>query len=121
MLRLIFALLLLLHGAIHLMGFVKAFKYAEVSQLGADISRPAGIGWLSAALLLGGSAVLFILKKDIWWLPAAVGLLVSQVMIFSAWKEAKFGAVANLIMLVGALPAYGAWRFNAMIRSELTA
>lgn len=121
MLRLIFALLLLLHGAIHLMGFVKAFKYAEVSQLGADISRPAGIGWLSAALLLGGSAVLFILKKDVWWLPAAVGLLVSQVMIFSAWKEAKFGAVANLIMLVGALPAYGAWRFNAMIRSELTA
>lgn len=121
MLRLTFVFLLLLHGIIHLMGFAKAFKYAEVSQLGAGISKPAGIGWLASALLLVSAAVLFLLKKDIWWLPAAIGVVLSQIMIFSAWKDAKFGAIANLIVLIGALPAFGAWQFKAMIRSELAA
>ena len=44
--------LLVIHGLIHLLGFVKAFDLAQPAQLQAPISRPLGILWLSAALLL---------------------------------------------------------------------
>ncbi len=44
--------LLVVHGLIHLLGFVKAFELAQVSQLQATITRPVGVLWLVAALLL---------------------------------------------------------------------
>lgn len=63
MLRFLFAFILLIHGLIHLMGFTKAFKFAEVSQLHTDISKPAGLGWQAATLLFVVSTALFLLKK----------------------------------------------------------
>ena len=41
--------LLTLHGLIHLMGFAKAFGYAELPQLMQPISREWGVVWLLAA------------------------------------------------------------------------
>jgi hypothetical protein len=38
--------LLLLHGLIHLMGFAKAFGYAELPQLTQPIPREWGLVWL---------------------------------------------------------------------------
>ena len=48
MLRYFFAFVMLAHGLIHLMGFTKAFGFADIEQLTQDISRPAGLFWLSA-------------------------------------------------------------------------
>lgn len=121
MLRFLFAFILLIHGLIHLMGFTKAFKFAEVSQLHTDISKPAGLGWLAATLLFVVSTALFLLKKDLWWAPAALGIAVSQILIFGAWQDAKFGTIANLIALIGVLPGLGNWQFQSMLRSELAA
>ena len=45
--RLLFALLLVVHGLIHAMGFAKAFGLAELSQLTREISRPLGVLWLT--------------------------------------------------------------------------
>jgi hypothetical protein len=49
----IIAALLVVHGLIHVLGFVKALDLAQPPQLQAAISRPMGILWLGAALLLG--------------------------------------------------------------------
>lgn len=119
--RLLFALILLIHGLIHLMGFAKAFKMADVPQLSGHFTKPAGMAWLAAALLFSVSVVLFLLKKDSWWMLAAAAVLLSQVLIFTQWRDAKFGTIANLIALVGIVLAFGSWSFNAMVKKELAA
>lgn len=121
MLRIFFLFILLLHGLIHLMGFAKAFKYVEISQLTSHISKTAGVLWLSAALLFIASAVLFFLKKETWWMIGIPAVLLSQMLIFSQWHDAKFGTIANVIALLGIVPAFGLWNFNAMVRNELEA
>ena len=40
--RIVFLTLMVIHGLIHLLGFVKGFGLAPVSQLSAPISRPVG-------------------------------------------------------------------------------
>ena len=41
-------------------------------------------------------------------------------LVISQWNDAKFGTIANVIVLVGAVLAYGQWRFNAMTNKELS-
>lgn len=67
MLKIIFATLVLLHGLIHLMGFAKAFKLAQISQLVQPISKPFGAIWGVAAVLFLVAAVLIFIKKESWW------------------------------------------------------
>ena len=46
-----FAILLVLHASIHLLGVAKAFGWADLSQLTHAISHTQGALWLSSALL----------------------------------------------------------------------
>ena len=69
--RIFFFLLLTIHALIHLLGFVKAFRLAEVGQLTQSISKPAGAAWLATSILLLLGAILFLLKIEYWWLAAA--------------------------------------------------
>ncbi len=109
--RYLFAFLLLIHGLIHLMGFVKAFKLAEISQLTQSISRTAGFFWLFAAVLFITSMVLFLLQKETWWMLAAPAILISQGLIFSSWHDARFGTIANVIALLGLILAFSTWSY----------
>jgi NADH-quinone oxidoreductase subunit A len=96
--------LLLIHGAIHLMGFAKAFGFAALPRLSRPISRGMGIMWLVAALLFLVTAVLFGAGARVWWPAGLAAVLLSQAVIFSAWSDAKFGTIANLLI---ALAVYG--------------
>lgn len=118
MLRFIFALIVLLHGAIHLMGFAKAYGFGVFPQLSKEISKPAGAMWLVSALMMLATGALFLLKKDWWWLGLAAALL-SQYLIVMVWQDAKFGTLANLILLVAALLAYTGWRFENRYRQDV--
>ena len=51
-----FAILLLLHGLIHLLGASKAFGWAELPHLTQPISPARGMLWLASALLFAGTA-----------------------------------------------------------------
>lgn len=95
----LFAGLLLIHGLIHLMGFAKAFGYAELPQLTQPISRVQGIIWLAAAaLFLAALAALFVSPRQWWWI-GVIALLVSQAAIIPSWADAKFGTLANVLVL----------------------
>ena len=100
------------HGLIHLMGFAKAFHYGQITQLTKDISKPAGAIWLLAALMFIACAGLMLLKKE-WWLLGLVAVLLSQALIFMAWQDSKYGSIANAIVLVATILAFGAWRFTS--------
>jgi hypothetical protein len=103
--RILLFVLIVVHGLIHLLGFVKAFKLAPVSQLTQDISRAAGLLWLLGAALFVIAGVLFLLKTESWWILAALAVVVSQALIIASWSDAKFGTLANVIVVLALVPA----------------
>jgi len=63
--RITFAVLLVLHGAIHLLGFVKGFGLAEVAALKLPIGATTGVFWLLAALGFAASAAM-LFAASVW-------------------------------------------------------
>ncbi len=100
MLRLAFAALLALHGAIHLLGFVKGYGLSEVAALKRPIGRVAGALWLLAAAGFLAASALLLASSGRWWLAGLPALLLSQALIVGAWSDARFGTVANAIVAI---------------------
>lgn len=98
-----FVLFLLVHGLIHLMGFAKAFGYAQLPELTVPISRTQGVGWLVAAMLFVAAAGLVVTRPRAWWVVAGAAVLVSATVIMPSWRDAKFGMAANAVALVGVM------------------
>jgi len=121
MLKTIFTFIIILHGLIHLMGFVKAFGYMDISALTRDISKPMGTIWLLAAVLLVITALLFIWKNDTWVYFGLGSVFVSQAMIFSSWQDAKFGTIVNVLMLIVIFFGFFHLNFKNKYKSEVTA
>lgn len=103
MIRTLFTAVVVMHGLIHLLGFFKAFGHAELPQLTQPISRPRGLLWLAAALLLLTTAATIASLPRGWWILGGLALIASQVAIASSWRDAKFGTIANMLLLVGVL------------------
>jgi hypothetical protein len=119
--KLLIIIIIAVHGLIHLMGFAKAFGFAEIKDLTLDISRSSGLMWLLAAVLFVAAAVAVILNRQWWWMISIPALLLSQVLVIMYWHDAKFGTVANVIVLAAAALAYGNWHFDSMAQKELAA
>lgn len=98
--RIAFAILIGIHGLIHLLGPAKAFGWAEVRQLRTPISPLGGALWLAAAILLVGAAIGFALGANWWWWLGLPGIALSQVLITQSWSDAKFGTIANLVIAI---------------------
>jgi prepilin signal peptidase PulO-like enzyme (type II secretory pathway) len=97
----VFAIVLVVHGLIHVLGFVKAFGLAELRQLTQPVSPSLGALWLLAALLfLAAAAALFVWPRG-WWAIGACAIVVSMFLVVPSWTDAKFGALANLVALIG--------------------
>ncbi len=101
--RWVFFGLIAVHGLIHLMGFAKAFGLAELPQLTQYISKGLGMAWLAAGLALLAAAVLLLVTPSSWWVVGFGAVLLSQIVIISSWSDAKFGTVANVIVLAGVI------------------
>jgi hypothetical protein len=96
----VFAILIFIHGAIHLLGFGKAFQLADVSQLTQPVSRPAGMLWLLTAVLFLVSVCFLVLNIHSWWSVAGIAVILSQLLIIQSWADAKSGSIANTIILL---------------------
>ncbi|MGI6225406.1 MAG: DUF6544 family protein [Peptococcales bacterium] len=118
MLKGLFIFIVGMHGLIHLMGFIKAFQLAKISQLTQDISRLAGFLWLLGTFLFLSTALVFLLKKDWWWAPGLLAVILSQILIIMHWQDAKFGTIANLIVLIPVIIGFAFWNFNLQINDE---
>ena len=99
--RLTFAIVLGVHGLIHLLGFAKAVGFAELPQLTRPIPPVMGLIWLVAGLLFLLTAGALSVWPRWWWAIGAGAIAVSMVAIVPSWVDAKFGALANVIALVG--------------------
>ena len=106
MLKAVFVFIVAVHGLIHLMGFAKAYKLAELSQLTQDIPRSSGILWLLAAVLFFISLGLMLMKVQMWWLFGGAAALLSQLLIVMSWRDAKYGTLPNVIILIPVIIAF---------------
>jgi hypothetical protein len=104
--KLAFTILLVVHGLIHAMGFLKAFGLARLPQLALPISRPLGALWLVAGMATLGTAVALYAWPRGWWLVGAAAVVFSQVATVPSWADAKFGTAANALVLLAV-----AWGF----------
>ncbi len=91
--------LVTLHGLIHLIGFVKAFKPGMVKRFKQPISKVDGLLWLTACILFLVSALLLVVQSEHWWMPAAAATFVSQYLVILIWPDAKFGTLGNAMLL----------------------
>jgi Family of unknown function (DUF6544) len=95
----VFAIVLVVHGLIHVLGFAKAFGLADLPQLTQPISPFLGAVWLLAALLfLAAAAALFVWPRG-WWAIGACGIVISMFIIVPSWTDAKFGTFGNLALI----------------------
>jgi hypothetical protein len=117
MIRIAVAILFVLHGLIHLLGFAKAFGYADLPLLSQTASQPIGVLWLTAALLCLAAAAALFLTPRWWWVVGALAVLTSQAVIVTAWPDAMLGTVANLLLLVAVLYGFAS-RGPLSLRAE---
>jgi len=115
----LFAAILFLHGAIHLMGFAKAFGYGQNLPLSIGLSRGSGILWLVTFLIFITAGVAFLINANWWlWIGMAASLL-SMVMIVTVWHDAKYGSIANGIILAVALLSLTSLRFETKFKNDV--
>jgi hypothetical protein len=105
---------MLIHGLIHLMGFVKMLRPDPATNR-RNIPAGEGLGWLFCTAVFLTSAILLFSCSHIWWMFAAAGVLVSQILIFVTWKEARFGTLINGLVLIAIIAGYGGWSFSKKI------
>ncbi len=116
--RIALLILIAIHGLIHLFGFFKAFGLAEFNAITQPISKTYGVVWLLVFLFFATTLILHILHFDYWWISGLMAVISSQLLIFNYWSDAKFGSLANLIILIAVLIGYSNFSFRHQIKKE---
>lgn len=126
MIRSILFTILVFHGLIHLIGFLKEFSICSkilqnnqtLFQLSEVSSKIVGFAGCLIFILFVFSAVVFLFRKDWWWIPAMSGVLLSQIYILIYWNDAKYGTIMNIAIFLAAAISYGNWSFGRMVEKE---
>lgn len=119
MLRYLVFALILVHALIHLMGFMKGQNLANLEELHLPISKGVSWVWLMAALLLLSGGIGFLYDTS-WWLGLlTAGTVLSQILIFLFWQDAKFGTLANVLLTIILVAGYGAQNFEQSFRQDV--
>jgi hypothetical protein len=113
-------LIMLVHGFIHLLGFLKAFDLAKIPALSGKTiilisaagTRFLGILWLMAAILFLLTAISYIWDNKYWWTAGLAAVFLSQFLIILYWKDAKAGTIANVILLFPLIISLFTVQFN---------
>ncbi|TAH41155.1 MAG: hypothetical protein EYC69_09280 [Bacteroidetes bacterium] len=119
MIRILLILIILSHGFIHLIGFAKAFQLSEIKQITQHISKPMGLIWLTAFLAFTLTAILFIGKNKYWWLAGILSVSISQFIIIYFWHDARYGTIANLIILAASLAGLGNLKYYQQYTADV--
>lgn len=112
MFRLCIVILLLIHGAIHLLGLVHAFQWWPLAMMTKPITRGIGVVWGATAVLMVVPAILLLVHDRRWWMIAAVAVMVSQFLLIRQWHDARFGTIANVLVLLAAISGTASWSFH---------
>ncbi|MBK8623491.1 MAG: hypothetical protein IPN79_17455 [Saprospiraceae bacterium] len=107
--KILYFLIVLFHGLIHLLGFVKGFGLKEIKELTQPISKPMGLLWLFSFLLLLLYGLLQFSNNRYLWLFGCIAAVMSQILIFVYWKDAKFGTIPNVLIFLVSMVGLGSF------------
>jgi hypothetical protein len=93
-------ILISIHGLLHLLGFVKAFKLARLDQMPHPISKVNGVFWLVAGCLVVTTGFLFYYFVEGWWIVGLASVVVSEYVIITDWEDAGLGSTLNILILL---------------------
>ena len=102
------AVVVVLHGLIHLLGAAKGLGWADVSELKEPISPVMGAVWLGVGALVVLAGILLPMRFRWWSMVGVLAAVASQVVIVTSWDDAKAGTIVNLILLVAAAMSFAA-------------
>ena len=107
------AIYLIVHGIIHVLGFVVNFQIAEIEgvrystavlagkvNIGVVGIRVLGIVWLLIAVAFVISGVGIFFSPSWWWSFTLATNVVSLIVTVLGWPDSKFGVLANVIILL---------------------
>ena len=75
--------------------------------------------WLLTAFLFIAATILFLVKNQSWPIFGFVAVIISQVLIISTWHDAKFGTIANAIILIAAIAGWASQNFETRFRNDV--
>ena len=117
--KILFLVIVVLHGIIHSFGFLKAFGISEFKELTLPISKPMGVIWLLAMILFLVYGVFYYFNLTYSWLIGLIAVILSQIIIFYFWKDAKFGTIANIIVLLVSFVGLGSFFLQREFESRV--
>ena len=113
LINVIAAIYLIVHGLIHLIGFVVNFQIAEMEDItykttvlagkldvGHVGTRALGIVWLLAAVAFVVSGATIFSSPPWWWSFTLAVTVASLIVTLLGWPDAKFGVLANIVILL---------------------
>ncbi|MGB5699177.1 DUF6544 family protein [Muriicola sp.] len=115
----IIAILLVVHGAIHLLGFLKGMGLVKNIPFNTPIGAGAAIFWGVSFLLFLLSVYLYYYHSLFWPYLMFLAILISQVLIILSWSDAKYGTILNFLFLLIAIVQIGVIRFDNMVHQEV--
>ncbi len=93
-------ILITIHGLLHVLGFVKAFRLAPMPQMPHPITKTNGILWLVAAFMIMTCGVMFYTFTEGWWILGLASVAVSEYVIIKDWEDAGLGSTLNILILL---------------------
>lgn len=118
--RIALTILIGIHGIIHLFGFLKAFGISEFNAISQPISKTFGIIWLLSFVLFATTVILMLINSNHSWISGFLAVIISQILIFNYWSDAKFGTLLNVIILITTIIAYSTFSFKNKVSKERT-
>lgn len=117
MTRFLLTLLIFIHGSIHLIGAIPALRKKNYLTL-QDPTNTDRFFWKITLLLFFIAASLILAKRD-WWFIGITAIVLSQILIIQHWHEARFGTIANVMILLSVITNFACWQFRNTAAQEV--
>jgi hypothetical protein len=121
MLKMTIIVVVAMHGLIHLLRCALASDLADASEVNRPLLKINSYLWLLGAGLFMVTAVLIFTGSEWWWISAAVAVLVSQYLLYTAWREARFGTIVNLAIVALTIVGIATWQFHQTYVNQVDA
>lgn len=117
----LFIVLVLLHAALHVLGFMTSRGMGAAQGLKLPVSRSMGSLWLAAAFSFIPALVFKGLGSWFWPFTLVPAIILSQFLVIRFWRDARAGTVPNVLLLLLALASGFSSLFEQGYRNDVYA
>lgn len=114
--NILFTCLLVIHAAIHFLGYTGKQEVPDHAKNRAKLIR---LLWFSTVVIFLVSAIGLNLQVAYWWILCGMGIIVSQCLIIISWKKAKYGTIINAILLLFVIISHTTFSFKNKYTREV--